>query len=108
MAAPETAAAARLQGSDPASRTFRGREARPNPGQRALIALLTIYKTLASPWYAGSCRYVPSCSQYAREAIIEHGALRGGWLAMRRLARCNPLGSYGFDPVPLTDRITRS
>jgi putative membrane protein insertion efficiency factor len=55
-----------------------------------------------------SCRYVPSCSQYAREAIIEHGALRGGWLAMRRLARCNPLGSYGFDPVPQTDRITRS
>jgi putative membrane protein insertion efficiency factor len=108
MAAPEIAVPNRLQGSDPAMRAFRRRDARPNLGQRGLIALLTIYRTLASPWYAGSCRYVPSCSQYAREAIIEHGALRGGWLAMRRLARCNPLGSYGFDPVPQTDRITRS
>ena len=108
MAAPETALPNRLQGSDPGMRAIGRREARLNPGQRALIALLTIYKTLASPWYAGSCRYVPSCSQYAREAITQHGALRGGWLAMRRLARCNPLGSYGFDPVQLTDRVTRS
>lgn len=68
--------------------------------QRALLVVLTLYKGLFSPLFAGSCRYVPSCSDYAREAIAEHGALKGAWLAARRLSRCHPAGSSGFDPVP--------
>jgi putative membrane protein insertion efficiency factor len=70
------------------------------PAQRALLVAITAYKGLISPLFAGSCRYVPSCSEYARLAIIEHGAWRGSWLAARRLARCHPGGSHGFDPVP--------
>jgi uncharacterized protein len=69
-----------------------------------LLALLTVYKGTLSPWFSGSCRFVPSCSDYAREAVIEHGAIKGSWLAVRRLARCNPLGSYGLDPVPRAAR----
>ena len=68
--------------------------------QRVLLALLTAYKGALSPMFTGSCRFVPSCSDYARIAITEHGAARGVWLAARRLARCRPLGSYGLDPVP--------
>jgi uncharacterized protein len=68
--------------------------------QRVLLALLTGYKILLSPLFAGSCRYLPSCSDYAREAVIRHGAFKGAWLAARRLSRCHPLGSSGLDPVP--------
>ena len=49
------------------------------------------------------CRYVPSCSTYAREAVAHHGAVRGGWLALRRLVRCAPWGGWGYDPVPGTE-----
>jgi putative membrane protein insertion efficiency factor len=65
-----------------------------------VLALLRGYKLLISPYFAGSCRFLPSCSEYARDAVLRYGALRGGWLAMKRLARCHPLGSNGFDPVP--------
>ena len=68
--------------------------------QRSALALLTVYKFLFSPLYAGSCRFLPSCSDYAREAVTVHGAAKGAWLAARRLARCHPLGSSGLDPVP--------
>jgi len=68
--------------------------------QRTLLVLLTGYKILISPLFTGSCRFVPSCSAYARDAVIEHGALKGSWLAMRRLARCHPGRAYGVDPVP--------
>jgi putative membrane protein insertion efficiency factor len=71
-----------------------------SPGQRVLLVLLTLYKGLVSPLFAGSCRFVPSCSEYAREAIVSHGALKGSWLAARRLARCHPAGPFGLDPVP--------
>jgi putative membrane protein insertion efficiency factor len=66
------------------------------------LALLRAYKLLISPYFAGSCRFLPSCSDFAREAVIQHGVVRGTWLAARRLARCHPLGASGFDPVPLT------
>lgn len=65
-----------------------------------LLAAISAYRILLSPLFAGSCRFVPSCSEYAREAISRHGTLRGGWLAARRLARCHPLCDGGLDQVP--------
>jgi len=67
---------------------------------RAAIAALRLYKTLLSPLFAGSCRYLPSCSDYMAEAIERHGAAAGTALGLRRLSRCHPLGGSGFDPVP--------
>lgn len=67
---------------------------------RLVLALIRAYQLLFSPMYAGACRYVPSCSEYATEAVMRHGAWRGGWLAVRRLSRCHPLGGHGLDPVP--------
>ena len=58
------------------------------------------YKLTLSPWVGRSCRFVPSCSDYARDALILHGPVRGSYLAARRLCRCQPFGGRGFDPVP--------
>ncbi|MDW8370335.1 MAG: membrane protein insertion efficiency factor YidD [Geminicoccaceae bacterium] len=58
------------------------------------------YRLLLSPVRGPSCRYLPTCSEYALEALERHGAWRGGWLALRRVARCHPWGGSGFDPVP--------
>jgi putative membrane protein insertion efficiency factor len=65
-----------------------------------LIALIRIYQLFVSPLLGNHCRFYPSCSQYAREAIEQHGALRGVWLAIRRLLRCHPWHEGGVDPVP--------
>ena len=65
-----------------------------------LIGLLRAYRALISPLYGQVCRYYPSCSAYALEAVREHGSLRGSWLAVRRLARCHPWAAGGYDPVP--------
>ena len=73
---------------------------RLSPLQHAALAFLSLYKYLLSPLFAGSCRYLPSCSDYARDAVVVHGALKGSWLAVRRLSRCHPFGSSGLDPVP--------
>lgn len=62
--------------------------------------LIGIYQKLVSPSLGANCRYQPTCSSYAREAIERFGMVRGGWLALRRLSRCHPLHSGGFDPVP--------
>ena len=67
---------------------------------RLLILLLRGYKRFISPLLGPRCRFVPSCSEYAMQAIERHGALHGGWLAARRLARCHPLNPGGVDPVP--------
>ena len=68
--------------------------------QRAALTLLRIYKVAFSPLYAGSCRFLPSCSEYAAEAIRRHGVRRGTILAAARLARCHPFAKPGVDPVP--------
>ena len=65
-----------------------------------LLGAISVYRVLLAPLFAGSCRFVPSCSAYAREAIARHGALRGSLLAAWRLARCQPLCRGGLDQVP--------
>ena len=66
----------------------------------ALVRLITLYQHAISPYWPGACRYAPTCSHYAQEAILTHGALKGGWLALKRLAGCHPWGGQGYDPVP--------
>jgi hypothetical protein len=70
---------------------------------RSALVLLKAYKLLISQLFAGSCRFVPSCSEYAAVAIRRHGLLEGSWLAARRLGRCHPFCEAGYDPVPGTD-----
>jgi putative membrane protein insertion efficiency factor len=65
-----------------------------------LIAAIRLYQSILSPFFGPCCRYTPSCSHYGAEAIARFGALRGGWLALRRILRCNPWGGAGDDPVP--------
>jgi len=72
------------------------------------IQLIGLYKRWISPALPVSCRFVPSCSEYAMEAIDRHGVFRGAMLALGRLLRCNPLGGSGYDPVPINLRFTIS
>ncbi len=65
-----------------------------------VIALIRVYQYAIRPLLHGSCRYVPSCSEYAIEAVRRYGAWRGGWLGLRRIGRCHPFGGSGYDPVP--------
>jgi len=78
-----------------------------SPGQHVALAALRSYKLFISPLFAGSCRYLPSCSDYAAEAIQRFGVIRGTLLAARRLARCHPLGGHGVDAVPADLRKSR-
>ncbi len=71
-----------------------------NPAQRLLLGLIRIYQYVLSPWLGNQCRFTPTCSEYAREAIVRHGALKGSWLALRRVGRCHPWHPGGHDPVP--------
>ncbi len=65
-----------------------------------LIGLIRLYQHALSPLFPPSCRYTPTCSVYAVEAIRRHGVFKGVWLALRRLSRCHPWGGSGYDPVP--------
>lgn len=69
-------------------------------GRKATILLIRAYQVVISPWLGPACRFEPSCSHYAVEAIERHGVGRGSWLAARRVGRCHPLGDSGYDPVP--------
>lgn len=64
------------------------------------LLLIKIYQYLISPLLGSSCRFTPTCSQYGIEAIKKYGAFKGGWLTLKRIARCHPWGSHGHDPVP--------
>ncbi len=68
--------------------------------KRALLGALRFYKRNISPLLPPACRFVPTCSEYAMEAIQKYGALKGGYLAIRRILRCNPFHPGGYDPVP--------
>ncbi len=65
-----------------------------------LIAPINFYRHFISPYTPPSCRYTPTCSQYAIEALRKHGPFKGLWLAVRRILRCHPWGGHGYDPVP--------
>lgn len=70
-----------------------------------LLALISFYRRRISPLFPRHCRYEPTCSAFAAEAIATHGALRGSWLAARRIARCHPWAPGGVDPVPTRERV---
>lgn len=65
-----------------------------------LLGLIRLYQVTLSGLFPGTCRFEPTCSQYAYQSVERHGVFRGGWLALRRLGRCRPRGGYGYDPVP--------
>ena len=71
-----------------------------SPSARALAVLVHTYRLAIAPYLAGQCRYVPTCSGFALDALAEHGAAKGALLALRRFLRCHPLGGHGWDPVP--------
>ena len=73
---------------------------RPGPAARAFGTIIRFYQVAISPRRGASCRYVPTCSEYAGEALGKHGAWRGSYLAIRRLLRCHPFHAGGYDPVP--------
>lgn len=71
------------------------------PGvQYLFLILIRIYQIFLSPWLGANCRYTPTCSQYGKEAILKYGPFKGGWLAIKRIARCHPWGGHGHDPIP--------
>lgn len=74
-----------------------------NPLQRLFIGLIRIYQIALSPYFGNQCRFTPTCSEYAKEAVARHGALKGSWLAIRRIGRCHPFHPGGEDPVPPCD-----
>jgi putative membrane protein insertion efficiency factor len=70
------------------------------PSARLALGAIRGYQLLLRPLLTGSCRYLPTCSEYATEAIATYGALRGGWMSLKRVLRCHPFGGAGLDPVP--------
>ena len=87
-----------------ARRVANGAATRDSSGKTLSVSLCLLavraYQAVLSPFLGGACRFYPSCSHYAREALDRHGARRGAWLSLRRLLRCQPFSAGGFDPVP--------
>lgn len=77
-----------------------------NPLVAIVRLLIRGYQLVISPLLGPRCRYLPTCSEYAAEAVLVHGVVRGGWLGLRRIARCHPWGGSGFDPVPSRGRAS--
>lgn len=71
-----------------------------DPARALVLLLIRLYQRLVPPSWRGACRFHPTCSAYAHDAVARHGVARGLWLALRRIARCHPLGASGYDPVP--------
>jgi uncharacterized protein len=69
--------------------------------RRLLVAVIRLYQLVLSPWFGGCCRFYPSCSKYASEAIEQYGALKGTGMAVRRVLKCHPFHPGGVDPVPV-------
>ena len=67
---------------------------------RAAVALVRAYQVIIRPLLTGSCRFLPTCSEYAIQSLHAHGVIRGGWMSLRRVMRCHPFGGSGLDPVP--------
>jgi putative membrane protein insertion efficiency factor len=74
-----------------------------NLAQKMLIGAIHFYQLALSPWLGRQCRFLPTCSEYGCDAITHHGAIKGCWLAIRRIGRCRPGGGHGYDPVPPVD-----
>ena len=89
-----------LHHDQPASRPARLRRLVVGLPGLALVFLIRGYQVMLSPLLPSSCRYIPSCSAYGLEAVQRYGALRGGWMAARRIGRCHPFRPGGYDPVP--------
>jgi putative membrane protein insertion efficiency factor len=81
---------------------------RPGLVARLLLAGIGAYRRFLSPLLGANCRYEPSCSVYGQEAIATHGAVRGAWLAIKRIGRCHPFHEGGYDPVPVVSTATTS
>jgi putative membrane protein insertion efficiency factor len=73
-------------------------------GARLATAAIVAYQRIVSPWLPPACRFAPTCSEYTRQAMLEHGLARGAWLALRRLACCHPFHPGGYDPPPARER----
>jgi putative membrane protein insertion efficiency factor len=71
------------------------------------VALLRAYKSALSPVFSPACRYIPTCSEYAMQAVENHGTLHGGWMSVKRVLRCHPLAKSGYDPVKPKDSRAR-
>lgn len=73
------------------------------PLAHVLAAPIRAYRVILSPWIGNGCRFQPTCSAYALDALSRHGGIRGAWLTTRRICRCHPWGGHGYDPVPGAD-----
>ena len=75
--------------------------------RKLFILPIILYQTLLSPMQSSSCRFTPTCSEYTKQAIIKHGIIKGTFLGIKRISKCHPWGSHGFDPVPKKSELKK-